>query len=125
MAQRNAMNLVISQVGWLQSATRTASSYTGGGFGLLVQQFQAVRAQYTGLKSTLTPQLLTTGASQAAELDAGLDIIQEAFTDYQAAVANGQSGASAFRNLCRVLNEAIGLWVQEFKQDCRKLRIGW
>lgn len=125
MAQRNAMNLVINQVSWCQNATRTASSYTGGGYGLLVQQFQAVRDQYSGFKNTLTPQQLTTGANQVAELDAGLDIIQEAFTDYQTAVANGQSGASAFRNLCRVLNEAIGLWVQEFKQDCRQLRVGW
>jgi len=125
MAQRNAMNLVINQVNWFQNATRTASSVAGGGYGVLVQQFQAVRDQYAGFKSTLTPQQLTSGANQVAELDAGLDIIQEAFGDYQAAVANGQSSASAFRNLCQVLNEAIGVWVQEFKQDCRQLRVGW
>jgi len=125
MAQRNAMNLVINQVSWFQNATRTASSYTGGGYGLLVQQFQAVRDQYSGFKSTLNPQQLSSGANQVAELDSGLDIIQEAFADYQAAVANGQSDSSAFANMSQVLNEAMGVWVQEFKQDCRQLRVGW
>jgi len=125
MAQRNAMNLVINQVSWFQNATRTASSYTGGGYGLLVQQFQAVRDQYSGFKSTLNPQQLNSGANQVAELDSGLDIIQEAFADYQAAVANGQSDSSAFANMSQVLNEAMGVWVQEFKQDCRQLRVGW
>ena len=94
MAQRNALNLLLNQVSWFQNATRTASSYTGGGYGMLVQQFQAVRAQYSGLKSTLNPQQLASGANQLAELDAGLDIIQEAFTDYQTAVANGQSSTT-------------------------------
>ncbi len=125
MAQRNAMNLVVNQVTWFQNATRTASSYTGGGYGLLVQQFQAVRDQYAGFKSTLTPQQLTSGANLVAELDAGLDIIQQAFADYQTAVANGQSDSTAFANLRQVLNEAMGVWVQEFKQDCRQMRVGW
>jgi len=125
MAQRNAMNLVLNQVNWFQNATRTASAYTGGGYGLLVQQFQAVRNQYASFKSTLTSQQLSAGANQVAELDSGLDIIQEAFTDYQSAVANGQSYASAYSNLRSVLKEAIGVWAQEFKQDCRQLQVGW
>ena len=125
MAQRNSLNLVLNQVSWFQNATRTASAYSGSGYGLLVQQFQAVRAQYNGLKSTLTPQQLTSGANQLAELDAGLDIIQEAFTDYQTAVANGQSSNTASANLRQVLNEAMRVWTQELKQDCRQLRVGW
>jgi hypothetical protein len=126
MAQRNAMNLVVNQVSWFQNATRTASSYAGGGgYGLLVQQFQAVRDQYAGFRSTLNPQQLNSGANQVAELDSGLDIIQEAFADYQNAVANGQSDSSAFANMKQVLNEAMGVWVQEFKKDCRQLRVGW
>ena len=125
MAQRNALNLVLNQVNWFQNATRTASSYTGGGYGMLVQQFQGVRDQYAGFKSTLTPQQTTSGANQLAELDAGLDIIQEAFTDYQTQVGNGQSNVSAFSNMSRVLNEAVGVWAQEFKKDCRQLRVGW
>jgi hypothetical protein len=125
MAQRNSLNLVLNRVNWFQNATRTAPSYTGGGYGILVQQFQAVRDQYNGLKSTLTPQQLASGANQLAELDAGLDIIQEAFTDYQTAVANGQSSRTALANMCHVLNEAIGVWTRELKQDCRQLRVGW
>jgi len=126
MAQRNAMNLVVNQVSWFQNATRTASSYAGGGgYGLLVQQFQAVRDQYAGFRSTLNPQQLNSGANQVAELDSGLDIIQEAFADYQNAVANGQSDSSAFSNMKQVLNEAMGVWVQEFKKDCRQLQVGW
>jgi hypothetical protein len=125
MAQRNAMNLVVNQVNWFQNATRTASSYADGGYGLLVQQFQAVRDQYGAFKSTLNPQQVNSGANQLAELDSGLDIIQEAFTDYQTAVGNGQSTYTAFANMCQVLSQAMGVWVQEFKQDCRKLHVGW
>jgi hypothetical protein len=125
MAQRNAMNLVLNQINWLQSATRTASSFAGGGYGSLVQQFQAVRDQYGGFKSTLTPAQMNSGANQWAELDSGLEIIQEAFTDYQTSVANGQSDTSAFRNLCQVLNEAMAVWGQEFKRDCSQQRVGW
>jgi hypothetical protein len=125
MAQRNAMNLVNNQVNWFQNATRTASNYGGGGYGLLVQQFQAVRDQYAGFKSTLSPQQLNSGGNQVAELDSGLNIIQEAFADYQNAVANGQSDSSAFANMRQVLNEAMGVWGQEFKQNCRQLRVGW
>jgi hypothetical protein len=117
---------VINQVSWFQNATRTASTYAGGGgYGLLMQQFQGVRDQYASFKSTLTPKQLTSGANQVAELDAGLNIIQEAFTDYQTAVANGQSQTSAFANMCQVLREAMGVWGQEFKQDCRQLHVGW
>jgi hypothetical protein len=125
MAQRNAMNVVLSQINWFQNATRSAAFQSNSGYGLLAQQFQAVRDQYAGFKSTLTPQQFTAGANQLAELDAGLDIIQEAFTDYQAAVANGQSIYSALSNMCRVLNEAMGVWAQEFKRDCRQLQVGW
>jgi hypothetical protein len=125
MAQRNAMNLVLNQINWFQNATRSASSLYNNGYGLLTQQFQAVRDQYAGFKSTLNPQQLSSGANRLAELDAGLDIIQEAFTDYQTGVANGQSTYTALANMRRVLNKAIGVWAQEFKQDCRQLQVGW
>jgi len=124
MAQHNALNLLLNQVNWFQNATRSASSHPGGGYGLLVHQFQAVRDQYNGFKSTLTPQQLTSSANQLAELDAGLDIIQQAFTDYQTAVANGQTSNTASANLRQVLNESIRVWTQELKQDRRQLRVG-
>ena len=81
MAQHNALNLLLNQVNWFQNAARSASAYPNGGYGLLVHQFQAVRDQYNGFKSTLTPQQLASSTNQLAELDAGLDIIQKAFTN--------------------------------------------
>jgi hypothetical protein len=125
MAQRNAQNLLLNQVKWFQNAARGASSYRGGDYGLLFQQFQAVRDQYNGFKSTLTPQQLASGANQLAELDVGLVNIQGAFTEYQTAVANGQSSNTASAHLRQVLNKAIRVWTRELKQDCRQLRVGW
>ena len=125
MSQRNALNLLLNQVNWFKNAARSASSYPGGGYGLLVQQFQAVRNQYNSFKSTLTPQQLASSASPLAELDAGLNTIQEAFTDYQTAVVNGQSSNTSSANLRRVLTKAIRVWTRELKQDCRQLRVGW
>jgi len=125
MAQRNAMNLVLNQITWFQTTTRTGGSYVGGGYGNLLQQFQAVGDQWAGFKATLTPQQLNIGGNQVAELDAGLDIIAEAFTDYQTAVANGQSDITAFNHLRQVLNQAMAVWGQRFNQTCRQLRVGW
>jgi hypothetical protein len=64
------------------------------------------------------------GGNRLADLDAGLDIIQEAFTNYQTAVANGQAPSHAFNSLKQVLNRAIGAWAQEFKQVCNQIRVG-
>ena len=68
---------------------------------------------------------MDSSANQLAELDAGLNTIQEAFTDYQTAVANAKSGNTASANLRRVLIKAIRVWTRELKQDCRQLRVGW
>ena len=124
MAQRNALNLLLNEVNWFQNAARSASSYPDGGYGLLVHQFQAVRDHYSAFKSTLTPQQLVSSTNQLAELDAGLDIIQNAFTNYQTAVANGQSSNTASANLRQVLNKAIQVWTHKLKQDRRQLRVG-
>jgi hypothetical protein len=125
MAQRNAMNLVLNQIRWLQNAGGSAGTYAGGGYGMLQQQFQAVRDQYTNFKTTLNPYQANVGGNQIAELDAGLDIIQEAFADYQTSVANGQSPSSAYNNLRQVLNRAMRVWTDEFKQTCNQMRVGW
>jgi hypothetical protein len=122
MAQNNARNLVLNQIKLCQNSTR-ASSYMNG-YGLLSQQFQEVRNQYAGFKATLTPWQSGYGGNRLAELDAGLDIIQEAFTDYQAAVTNGQSPSRAFNNLKQVLNRALDAWAHEFKQVCSQVRAG-
>jgi len=125
MAQRNALNLVVNQVHWFENAIQTAPAYSGGGYGLLVRKFQTVRAQYRALKRSLTPQQLSSGANQLAELDSGLNIIQGAFTNYQLAVANGRSNADTLANTAQVLDEAMRVWVQQLKRVCEQLRVGW
>jgi hypothetical protein len=124
-AQRNAMSSVQSQVGWLQNATRTASGYDTGAVGLVWRQFQTLRGAYDAFTRTLNLQQVADGANELAELSSGLNIIQEAFSNYQDDVASGRSAAFAFRDMCQVLNQAAGTWLQEFNQDCRSLRVGW
>ena len=124
-AQRNALNGVRSQVNWLQNATRTASNFGVQGYGNLLQQFQGLRDSYNGLKQTLNPQQLAQGANDLAELDAGLDIIQEAFGNYQEAVAAGQAVNSALRDICQILRKASQVWLQELNKRCAGLRVGW
>ena len=124
MAQRSAIGTVRSQVNWLQNATRTAGNYATGAPDLLLQRFQAVRGAYNAFKASLTPQQLDLGANELAELDAGLNIIEEAFSNYQQDVASGQSASSALRNLGRLLNDASAVWLKEFDTDARHLQVG-
>jgi hypothetical protein len=124
-AQRNALSAVRSQVNWLQRATRTAPSYVSAGYGNLYQQFEALRGAYNGLTQTLSPQQLAQGANDLAELSAGLGIIQEAFSNYQEAVAAGQPENTALREMCQILREASQVWLQELNSRVSKLRIGW
>jgi hypothetical protein len=123
IAQQNALAGVQTQIGWLQNATRTAPN-TPGGYDLLWQRFQEVRGAFNAFKGTLTPAQAQYGANDLAELDAALDIIQGAFTNYQRDLANGRSRALALRSLCQVLQQTATLWLQELKQDCANMRVG-
>jgi len=80
---------------------------------------------YQDFKNTLTPQQLAYGANELAELDAGLDILAESFSNYQEDMAAGQSSARAFRNMCQVLGRATGFWLQELNTVSARLRVGW
>jgi hypothetical protein len=124
-AQRNAMKAVEGQVTWLQNATRTASAYTTGASDLVWSQFQALRTAYSAFTTTLNPQQSADGANELAELSSGLDILQEAFTNYQDDLASGRAASLALRDLCQVLNQAAAVWLREFKEDCTRLRVGW
>lgn len=124
-AQRNALASVRSQVDWLQNATRTAPRYVDAGYGTVWQQFEALRSAYNALTQTLNPQQLAQGANDFAELSAGLGIIQEAFTNYQEAVAAGQPASSALRDMCQILREASQVWLRELNNRCSRLRVGW
>lgn len=124
-AQRNALEAVRAQVEWLQNATRTAPNQGTQGCGNLWQQFDMLRGAYGAFKQTLTPRQLTEGANSLAEIDAGLDIIQEAFANYQTDLAAGRPASSALRELCQVLREGSHLWWQELKKTGSRLRVGW
>lgn len=124
-AQRNALNAVRAQVDWLQNATRTAPNFGVQGSGNLWQQFDMLRGAFAAFKQTLTPQQVAQGANSLAELDAGLDIIQEAFANYQNDLAAGRPANAALHELCQVLREGSNLWWQELKKNCSRLRVGW
>jgi hypothetical protein len=119
-AQRNTLRAVFAQVDWFRNATRTAPNFPFGGCQMLQDQFELLRAQYNNqLKSTLTARQLTLGANDLAELDAGLDVIEEALVSLQ-------SGADrfVFSKMCRVLNEAMREWGKEMDRVSRRLKIG-
>jgi hypothetical protein len=123
-AQRNAVNDVRAQVGWLQNVLRTAPNYGTGGAGLVWQQFQSLRSSYVNFTMTLTPDQAAAGANELAELSAGLDILQESFTNYQNDVDSGRAPNAALRDLCQVLNQASAVWLQEFNKGRARLRVG-
>jgi len=124
-AQRSALGAVRSQVAWVQSATRVASNVGPQGFGNVWQAFEGLRQAYGAFKGTLTPNQLAYGANELAELDAGLDIIQEAFANYQQDLAAGQAFGPTMHNLCRVVREGSALWLQELNKTGARLHVGW
>ena len=124
-SQRAAMNAVHAQVNWVQNATRNAPNHGQNGAAMLDQQFGGLRGAFEEFKRVLTPAQQSAGANDLAELGAGLDIIAEAFSEYQNDIANGRPNSTALRNLCQVLARATDVWYQEFKKDCSRLRIGW
>jgi hypothetical protein len=124
-AQRNALTQVRSQVNWLQNATRTASNYSGQGHGIVWERFQIVRGAYAAFKQTLNPRQLADGGNSFAELDGGLDILQEAFENYQTDLAAGRPPGPALRDMCQVLRDGSRLWLEELNKTCSRLRVGW
>src|SRR5258705_4107764 len=78
-AQRNALNALRAQVNWFRNATRTAPNYATGNYDYVWQQFQRLRRAYDEFKATLTPKQSASGANELVELDAGLNILEEAF----------------------------------------------
>jgi hypothetical protein len=123
--QRNALNAVRAQVNWFQNTTRTAPNYGENGYGNVLQQFQAIRGAYSELKAALTPQHAAAGANAFAELDAGLDILEEAFTNCQNDVASGRLVRSALSDMCQVLRQGSRVWLDELNRNCNALRLGW
>ena len=123
-AQRNALNAVQSQVKWLHNATRTAPNLGAQGYRNIRQQFDGLRAAYGGLKNTLTSEQLAYGANDLAEMDDGLDILQDAFCNYEQDIADGRPLGPALNKMCRAVRQGSDLWLQELKRKAARLRIG-
>jgi hypothetical protein len=123
-AQRGALNALRSQIDWFQNVTRTTPTYGPQGYDNVWGQFQGLRGAYNAMKQTLNPQQSTSGANAFAELDSGLDILQEAFTNFQNDVGAGRNPRSAFRDMCEVLRQASQVWAQQLNRDCSALRVG-
>lgn len=82
-----------------------------------------VRDAYRAFHSTLTPPQLSAAANELAELNAGLDIIQEGFAEYQNDVGTGRTANAAFRGMSQALDEAAVVWLQELDRVASQLGI--
>jgi hypothetical protein len=123
-AARNAANDVRTRIQWLQNATRNAPNYGEQGYGNVWEQFQNVVAGFAAFKHTLTPGQLAESANTLAELDAGLGILQEAFTLFQSEVAYGRAKNVALRDMCQILREGSAIWLDEFNKTSSHMRVG-
>lgn len=86
-------------------------------------QFQNLRTVF-GQAAGIVPQIQSARASNAAaELDAGLNIIAEAFTPMQQEYQAGRLSRDTIVRCCQVLNEAILEWQRELKKDSRRLGV--
>ena len=122
-AQRNALNKVRSRVNWLQNATRTAGNFNDN-VGKIWREVQTLRAAFNAFTMTLNPQQRANGANELAELRAGIDILESAFTNYNNDVAGGRSENAAFAELTQVMRQGARFWQQELDRVSARLLVG-
>ena len=82
-SQRQALQQLKQLLQWLENSTRTSATFAQEADLVLWQNYEGVRMGFEALTRTLTPQQLQYGANDLDELDAGLAIIGEAFTNFQ------------------------------------------
>jgi hypothetical protein len=123
-AQRNALNFLRSQVDWFRTSTQNAPRFGTARYDMVWQRFQMVRSAYSAFQRTLTPVQLHSAANELAELEAGLDIIQEGFVEYQMDVGSGRVANAAFRSISQTLAQAVDVWQQELDRVAGLLGIG-
>jgi len=122
--QRNMLNSFRTELNLFQNVTSSAPNYGANGYGNLMGHFQSMRGAFSALKGTLNPRQLERGANSCAELEAGLDILGEAFSYYVSDVQSGRPENAALRDCCQVLRQGSQVWEQEFNKVARELRIG-
>lgn len=87
----------------------------------LVYQFQNLRYTFNAL-GQLALQLQTPQAANAvAELEAGLNIISEAFTPMQQEMQAGAFNPDTIQRMCGAINQALLEWQKELKRCSARL----
>ena len=87
----------------------------------LVYQFQNLRYTFSAV-GQLALQLQTPrAANAAAELEAGLNIISEAFTPMQQEMQAGTFNPDTIQRMCGAINQALLEWQKELKKCSARL----
>jgi ABC-type phosphate transport system substrate-binding protein len=122
--QRSALNELRMQASRLGAGTGQAVGSSLGA-NLVRLRFDELREAYARFKSALDPAQSSRGANDLSDLDAGLAIIESAFTVYRNQVADGWAEDDPLRNLRQTLRQATAVWVQQLNKDSNQLRVGW
>ena len=64
-------------------------------------------------------------ANAVAELDAGLNIIAEAFLPVEQEVQAGMVNRDTVIRMTRILDDALQVWEREFKKNSSRLNLIW
>ena len=84
-------------------------------------QFQNLRATFNAVGELALQLQSPRAANAAAELQAGLDIISEAFTPVQQEIQASTLNRDTVLRMCEVLNEALMEWQKELKRCSSRL----
>jgi hypothetical protein len=128
---RNGVQAVSDQAR-LTARTAADMGQRAGGGGYQMQNFEAdyqnLRLQFQNLRFTfaaageLVVQSQSARAANAtAELDAGLNIIAEAFLPVQQELQTGNVNRDTIVRMCQTLNQALDLWQKELKKSSARL----
>jgi len=84
-------------------------------------QFQGLRSTFNLLGQQVIQLQLPRAANAAAELDAGLNIIAEAFAPVQQEIQAGMVNRDTVIRMCRALELALQEWEKELRKNASRL----
>ena len=84
-------------------------------------QFQNLRTTFHAVAELALQLQSARAANAAAELEAGLNIISEAFTPMQQDIQAGTFNPDTIQRMCGALNEALLEWQKELKRCSSRL----
>ena len=128
---RNAVQTTSDQAKWtIQAAADMGRRAYTASYQLpdILADFQNLQGQFQNLRGNfnLAAQIASglqssRAANAAAELDAGLNIISEAFAPVQQEIQAGNVNRDTVASMCRVLQEALRVWQAELKRKSSRL----